>query len=77
MLEIKLRKVAYVQWDMAQKWLSIVKWYKNFSWLEMKVTIVIFLSSLIAVITENIAAKYLLVEMDQTKDVGMFLTFLA
>ena len=43
----------------------------------MKVITVIFLSSLIAFITENIAAKYLLVEMDQTKDVGMFLTFLA
>ena len=38
----------------------------------MKVIQVIFLSLLIVIITENIAAKYLLVEVDQIKDVGMF-----
>ena len=38
----------------------------------MKVIQVIFLSLLIVIITESIAAKYLLVEVDQIKDVGMF-----
>ena len=42
----------------------------------MKVITVVFLFSLIAFITENIASKYLLVEMGPSKDVGMFLTFL-
>ena len=40
----------------------------------MRVVSIIFWTTLIVIISEIIIAKYLLVDVDLTKDVGMYLT---
>ena len=77
MLEFKMQKIIYFfQTDTMQKQLSTVIGIKSYYWFEMKVNSTIFWTILIVIITETIGAKYLLVAVDITRDVGMYFTLL-
>ena len=72
-----MQKIIYFfQTDTMQKQLSTVIGIKSYYWFEMKVNSSIFWTILIVIITETIGAKYLLVAVDITRDVGMYFTLL-